>query len=259
MPQVEREISQRLHSGKNGLLVIRDGVAGTPVRVKATNTRFLNAVSDTVGAAVTVGADKVVGLQYGTGIGIDAAGSRVAISGPAGATYSRARVTISGPTDVEAALVAGGMDYLPPFDYPATGDLVIRLDGDALASSPPKTIAATPAAANTLSGTLRDVSNLYEAGQGLALMPGTVVFTLDLATSGSVAYRDLNGDGLLYGPHGWGTVDYLTGDYELHFAELVDPGTAFEVDFEATLNTQTSRLAADVLVQYTAYDNADGL
>lgn len=258
MPQVERTIEKRLTTGRFGPLIIRDGVAGTPVRVRVDNTRFINPQTDVVGAQVTVGVDKIQGLSYGTRVGIDAGGKKVGISGPAGATYSRSRIQVSA-ADVELAVAPGGMGYLTSFPYPTAADLVVRVDGDALATSPPKTLVATPTVAKTLSGTIRDVANIYESGQGLSLVPGTVYFSLALVTSGAVVYRDLNGDGFLYGPHGYGEIDYLTGEYSFRFAENVSAGTAFKVNFEATDSSAATRFAANVIVQYTAYDNVDGL
>lgn len=259
MPQRECVIERRLTTGTNGLLLIRDGMAGSPVKVVVRNGRMLNTRQNLDGSEVTVGADKVQGIEQGLSRAIDAGGQKTATPGPSGATYSRSRITVAGPTNVEKTIVPGGTVFLQSFDYPEDSDLIIRIDGDALASSPPKTVVASPAAAKTISGTLASVANLYEAGQGLALIPGTVAFSLDLDTSGSVVYRDLAGDGLLYGPHGWGKIDYRSGDYELYFAENMDTGTAFEVDFETTLDTHAERLFVDVEVHYTAYYNVDGL
>lgn len=254
MSIVEKTVSQTLSPIEKGILLIRDGIAGAPVRVILQNRVYKTGGGTLVASdSVTIGADNIRGLEYGTRIGIDAGAKQVGISGPSGATYSRSRVQVSA-ADVEATLVLGGRAYLTTFAYPSSGDLVIRLDGSAF-SSPPSTVIATPAVSTEQSGTLTDVASLFESGQATNnITPGSVKFTLDLTTSGTVSYYDLAGDGWLYGPHGFGFINYRTTEWYLKLAETADSGAALTV----ALETSSDNATAAVTVQYSAYDNPDG-
>lgn len=198
--------TKRLSLSKYGILVLQEGAADTRfhVRVKTPVILQRDGFSSQI-AKVVVESIPVLATQQEKFSINGTTGKKVAIDKGASNVASRTVINFAdGSGAMEFSGVAGALRRMGDGDYPADKDVVVRVAGEPVAA--PEVLVTGAALATGPAYTARIIN---AAGQ-FPLVPGSVKINYTVGVVGVL--MDLWGDGRLVGRHGFGTVNYETGE-----------------------------------------------
>ncbi len=235
--------TKRLSLSKYGILVLQEGAADTRFHVRVKTPVILQRDSFSSQIAKVVVESIPILAAHPERFGIaGATGKQTAIDKGAGAEASRTVINFadaSGP--MEFAGVAGALRRMGDGDYPADKDVVVRVAGFPVAAPEVLVTGAALATGPRYTARIINASGLFP------IVPGSVTIHYTVGVAGVL--MDLWGDGRLVGRHGFGTINYETGEVTILLS--ANSSTDITAEYEYVDNvTAFANSAADVEANY---------
>lgn len=235
--------TKRLSLSKYGLLVLQEGSPNTRfhLRVKTPVIIQTDGFSSQI-AKVVVESIPVLATQQEKFSINGTTGKKVAIDKGAANIASRTVINFATGGAMELAMVKGALRSMGDGVFPASKDLVVRVAGAVAVQENLVTGAALPLGPNYS-------ARIVNAGAGkqFPIVPGSVKITYTIGAPNVL--MDLWGDGRLVGRHGFGTIDYDTGEVTIVLS--ANSTATITADFESVDNTVAfANSAVDVEANY---------
>lgn len=235
--------TKRLSLSKYGILVLQEGAPATRFHLRVKTPVILQSNDFTSQIAkVVVESIPVLATQQEKFSINGLTGKKVAIDKGAANVASRTVVNFATGGAMTLSMVKGALRSMGDGDFPASKDLVVRVASAVAAQEILVTGAALPLGPNYSARIIN-----AGAGKQFPIVPGSVKISYTVGVVGVL--MDLWGDGRLVGRHGFGTIDYATGDVTVVLSAVST--TNILADFESVDNTVAfANSAIDVEANY---------